>query len=123
MLRYALAALAAQLLSWPIAAQSATSIRPGVYPLEITFGGGVLEGTLDVTRAGDSLTVTLTVGDHASPVRLAERSGNRLVLVSTTPGIAIRYELTFDGDQVTGTFSYDGQAGTVAGRRRGGAGD
>lgn len=105
------------------AAQSGPTIRTGSYVLEITFGGGVLEGTLDVVAAGDSLAVTLTVGDHVSPVRAAERRGNRLVLVGTNPGMAIRYELTFDGDRVTGTFSYDGQTGTVTGRRRAGAGD
>jgi hypothetical protein len=96
----------------------ATAIQSGTYLLEITFGGGVLEGTLQVTAAGDSLAVTLIVGDHESPVRPGERRGNRLVLESTNPSLQLRYELEFKGETVSGTFTYDGQSGAVTGRRR-----
>ena len=102
-------------------AQTGTTIRPGTYDLEITFGGGTLEGTLVVSQAGDSLGTKLMVGGHDSPVHLARRNGASIVLESG-PGISIRYQLEFKGDEVKGTFVYDGQAGAVLGKRRGSPG-
>lgn len=102
-------------------AQAGGTIRPGTYDLEITFGGGTLEGTLVVSQAGDSLGTKLMVGGHDSPVHLARRNGASIVLESD-PGISIRYQLEFKGDEVKGTFVYDGQPGTVVGKRRGAAG-
>lgn len=102
-------------------AQAGSPIRPGTYDLEITFGGGTLEGTLVVSQAGDSLGTKLMVGGHDSPVHLARRNGASIVLESD-PGISIRYQLEFKGDEVKGTFVYDGQPGTVVGKRRGAAG-
>jgi hypothetical protein len=120
MLRLACAVFAAVSIVPVVHAQStpAAKIQSGTYDLEITFGGGVLEGTLEVTTAGDSLAVALQVGGHASPVRLSERKENQLVLESTNPGIEVRYELEFRGETVTGTFIYEGQSGTLTGRRR-----
>ena len=102
-------------------AQAGATIRPGTYDLEITFGGGTLEGTLVVTQAGDSLGTRLMVGGHDSPVHVARRNGATIVLESD-PGISIRYQLEFSGDEVKGTFVYDGEPGSVAGKRRGTAG-
>ena len=102
-------------------AQAGTTIRPGTYDLEITFGGGILEGTLVVTQVGDSLGTRLMVGGHDSPVHLARRNGLNIVLESD-PGISIRYQLEFRGDEVKGTFVYDGESGSVAGKRRGSPG-
>lgn len=112
--------LAAVTLATAAAAQGAPSatIRNGTYDLEIAFGGGVLQGQLDIAVTGDSTAATLKVGDHPSPVRAAERKANRLVLVSTNPGMDVRYELAFQGDAVSGTFTYGGQSGTLTGRRR-----
>ena len=95
----------------------ATTIRPGTYDLQVTFGGGVLEGTLIVSQAGDSLATKLMVGGHDSPVHLARRNGASIVLESG-PGMDIRYQLEFRGDEVKGTFLYDGQPGSVQGKRR-----
>ena len=102
-------------------AQAGTTIRPGTYDLEITFGGGTLEGTLVLTQVGDSLGTKLMVGGHDSPVHLARRNGATIVLEGD-PGISIRYQLEFRGDEVKGTFVYDGAPGSVAGKRRGSAG-
>jgi len=100
-------------------AQSATGIQPGTYDLEITFGGGVLEGTLEVRAPSrDSIAVTLMVGGHQSPVRAGLRQGNKLALESTSPGQQIHYDLEFSGDTVTGPFTYGDGTGTVSGRRR-----
>lgn len=108
--------------AWGQAAPSA-DIRPGTYALDITFGGGVMQGTLTLAQAGDSLTARLQVGDHDSPVRAGARRGNRLALVPTTAGMAVHYDLEFRGDQVSGTFTYNGDAGTVDGRRKAGSGN
>lgn len=102
-------------------ARAAATILPGTYDFQITFGGGVMEGTLEVTAVrGDSLTVVLKLGDHDSPVRLTQRRGNRMVLESPATGVQVRYDLEFRGETVTGPFTYDGNDGTVAGRRRAG---
>lgn len=93
-------------------------IRPGTWDLEIVFGGGTLEGRLELTATGDSLAAKLFVGDHQSPVKAGPREGNKLALVSTAPGMDVGYKLEFDADDVTGSFTYDGQAGTVKGKRR-----
>lgn len=112
--------LIAALAAVPAAAAAQTSAAPiqtGTYALEILFGGGVIEGRLEVTGR-DSLRMALFVGEHQSPVRLGQRRGNTVILESTVPGMDVRYELTFRGAEVTGTFRYDGQDGTVTGRRR-----
>lgn len=100
------------------ASRPSSSIRAGTYDLEIIFGGGTLEGTLEVKPAGDSLLTTLFVSGHVSPVKPTKRQGGRLTLESTTAALPIRYDLEFKGDDVSGTFTYDGQAGSVSGRRR-----
>jgi hypothetical protein len=102
-------------------AQAGTIIRPGTYDLQITFGGGTLDGTLVLSQVGDSLGTTLMVGGHDSPVHLARRNGASIVLESD-PGISIRYQLEFKGDEVKGTFVYEGQSGSVLGKRRGSPG-
>lgn len=124
MLRRALPFLFAVVVTPPALAQSAAHgpIPSGTYNLEITFGGGTMDGTLVLTPVGDSLAVNLRVGDHASPVRAGERKGNRLVLESTSPAVPVRYELTFERDTVTGSFTYNGDPGSVAGRRKSGTG-
>lgn len=108
--------------SGPPASRPNAAIPAGTYDLQITFGGGVLEGSLTLRYTGDSLDVKLLVGDHESPVRPTRRDGARLTLESG-PGMAIRYLLTFAGETVTGSFTYDGSEGTVAGRRRRPAGN
>lgn len=120
MRRPALALFAALAVASTARAQSGPSaaIQAGTYDLEITFGGGVLEGRLDITIVGDSLATRLQVGGHDSPVRAGARRGNRLVLEPVTPGVQVRYELEFRGETVSGTFVYEGQEGAVAGRRR-----
>lgn len=101
------------------AAQSwANDIKPGTYDLEVVFGGGTIEGRLEITAKGDSLVATMYVGDHQSPVRAGERKGNKLALVSTSPAMAVKYALDFSGDTVKGTFTYDGSDGAVSGKRR-----
>jgi len=105
----------------PARAQTSASpggIEPGIYDLEITFGGGILAGTLTLRAQGDSLGVTLLVNDHESPVRPTGREGSRLVLESSTPGTDIRYQLEFRGAVVTGSFTYNGDPGSVTGKRR-----
>jgi hypothetical protein len=96
------------------AAQGA--IRTGTYELEIVFGGGTLAGSMELATSGDSLTVKMFVGDHQSPVKIGERKGNKLTLVSTSPAMSLRYELEFTGDAVKGTFVYDGAPGSVTGK-------
>jgi hypothetical protein len=114
------AILVAALVSNPIPLAQDPTITPGSYDLEIVFGGGTADGTLVVSLIGDSIAVKLTVAGHESPVKPTKRDGSRLVLESGA-GIAIRYELEFKGDLVSGKFVYDGQAGALTGRRRGGS--
>ena len=101
----------------PAASHGAPAIRPGTYDLAITFGGGVIPGSLKIGYVKDSLTAGVIVGEHESPVKPGAQKGNTLVLEPASPGVKIRYELAFRGDSVTGTFEYEGQAGSVAGRR------
>ena len=109
-------------LSCATVSQAQTSfIRAGTYDLEIAFGGGVMSGLLVITREGDSLGTRLQVGDHDSPVRPARLQGTRLVLEGNQ-GVQVRYQLDFKGDEVSGSFAYEGQAGTVTGKRRRGTG-
>lgn len=95
----------------------ARTIQAGTYDLSITFGGGVIPGSLTIGYTRDSLTAGVIVGEHESPVRPGAQKGNSLVLEGTSPAVKIRYELSFRGDSVTGTFVYEGQSGVVAGRR------
>lgn len=103
--------------SSPALVRTSTAIRPGTYDLEIAFGGGIMEGTLVLTNAGDTLQARMAVGGHDSPVRPVRGQGADLTLESGA-GLQVRYQLRFTGDSLSGTFVYDGEAGTVTGRRR-----
>lgn len=106
------------LLSGATVAQAQTStIRTGTYDLEVAFGGGVTAGTLVLTTEGDSLGARLHVGEHDSPVHPTRPQGTRLILEGN-PGVKVRYQLDFKGDEVSGSFTYEGEAGTVTGKRR-----
>lgn len=104
-----------------VAQAQAPAIRAGTYDLEVAFGGGVMEGTLVITSVGDSIDARLKVGGHDSPVRPSHREGARLTLEGTA-GAKIRYQLDFKGDEVSGSFTYEGDAGSVTGKRRRAAG-
>lgn len=119
-MRRFLSVAVALLVAGGASAQSAPggSIRTGTWDLEVVYGGGTIEGRLELTPSGDSLVAKLFVGDHESPVKAGKRDGNRLALVSTAPGMDIGYTLEFDADSVTGSFTYDSQPGTVKGKRR-----
>ena len=100
------------------AAPTGGTIRPGTYELEILYGGGVMPGLLTLTPAGDSLAVLLRVGDHGSPITSVTRRGSTLLLAGGGEGLKLSYELRFNGDAVTGTFSFNGETGEIAGKRR-----
>lgn len=118
MLRSLLALGLALTLTQSLSAQnhSRETIKTGTYNLQILYGGGTLDGTLVLTQNGDSLKAKLKLGDHDSPVRAGERKGNKLALESDTPGMAVHYDLEFKGDQVTGSFTFNGEPGTVTGK-------
>jgi hypothetical protein len=98
------------------------AIRPGIYDLTITFGGGELQGVLTITAPQrDSIAATLMVMGHQSPVAATSHTGSKLVLDSTSPGQTIHYDLEFRGENVTGPFTYGDGNGTVAGHRRTGS--
>ena len=46
------------------------------------------------------------------------RQGSQLTLSGAGDGIDIRYDLQFSGDAVTGKFTFNGEPGTLTGRRR-----
>ena len=83
----------------------------------MAFGDGVTPGTLVITTEGDSLGARLHVGEHDSPVHPTRPQGSRLILEGN-PGVKIRYQLDFKGDEVSGSFTYEGEVGTVTGKRR-----
>lgn len=95
-----------------------TTIQAGTYDLEITYGGGLLEATLEIAYVRDSITAVLKLGDHESPVKAGARRGSKLTLEPKSAGMDVRYELDFTGTTVKGTFTYQGQAGDVKGKRR-----
>jgi hypothetical protein len=110
-------------LAGTTAVQAQTApIRTGTYDLEIAFGGGVLKGALTLSKTADSLAAQLQVGDHESPVHARRPNGNRLVLESNS-GVQVRYQLDFNGDDLSGSFTYEGETGSVTGKRRRSAGD
>ncbi len=94
------------------------SIQPGTYDLEITYGGGVMTGTLVVTTVGDSTDAKLLVGDHGPPIKSVSRQGSQLTLAGAGDGFDVRYDLQFAGDVLTGKFTFNGEPGTLTGRRR-----
>ena len=99
-------------------AAPSSGIQPGTYDLEITYGGGVMSGTLVVTTVRDSTDARLLVGDHAPPIKSVTRNGAQLVLAGTGDGVDVRYDLQFMGDALTGKFTFNGEPGTVTGKRR-----
>ena len=87
----------------PVAAGG--SIRAGMYDIELAIGGGVLQGTLELTAVGDSLAAKIGVGDHAPPpIKSIKRNGTQLAINA--------------GDAVTGKFTFNGDPGLISGKRR-----
>lgn len=98
---------------------AAGSIRPGTYDIELAIGGGVLKGTLELTAIGDSLAAKIGVGDHAPPpIRSIKRNGTQLAINAGDTGVDVAYDLRFDGDAVTGKFTFNGDPGLISGKRR-----
>jgi hypothetical protein len=120
MIRATLLALSIASASAAQPGQSAQSspIQAGTYDLRITYGGGLLDATLEIGFKGDSITAVLKLGDHQSPVKPGKRTGNKLALEPVSPSMDVRYDLEFTGERVKGTFRYDGQEGVVTGLRR-----
>lgn len=120
MLRVASLLLALSLVAPSAAAAQAADrpIRAGTWDLAITFGGGNLDAILEIAYKGDTVSADLKLGDHGSPVRAGKRTGNKLTLEPTSPAMNLRYELEFNGDEVKGTFVYDGQNGELTGKLR-----
>ncbi|NOT08985.1 MAG: hypothetical protein HOP28_12370 [Gemmatimonadales bacterium] len=121
MLRLAVGLFTVLAAAPPAAAQAggqAQSIRAGTYDLAVTYGGGVLDGTLVLEYKGDSVAVKLTVGEHEPTIRTIVRKGTRITLAGGAAGMALVYTLDFKGDALTGTFTFDGVDGTVTGTRR-----
>lgn len=119
MFRAILLTLALATPATPMVAQSASrDIQPGSYELQLTYGGGLLDATLEIAYRGDTLTATLRLGAHDSPVKAGKRTGTHLVLEPTSPAMDVRYELDFKGDAVTGKFVFQGEAGTLNGKRK-----
>jgi len=101
------------------AAKPAGTIQTGTYDIELAIGGGVLPGTLELKPAGDSLGAVIKVGDHnPPPVTRITRSGSTLTIAAAAEGLNVEYRLTFTGDALTGTFTFNGDAGLVSGKRR-----
>ena len=109
---------AGQATSSKATAASAT-IRPGTYDIELAIGGGVLNGTLEITAVGDSLGARIGVGDHAPPpVRKITRAGSNLTIEAGGDGVSVVYDLDLEGDGVGGKFTFNGDPGLVTGKRR-----
>jgi hypothetical protein len=104
-----------------VVATSAGAIKAGTYDLQIVAGGGTLDGTLVLTAKGDSITAALHVGDHEPPIRNLTRKGTRLFVAAGGEGMQASYDLNFDGDALSGTFTFNGNPGIVTGKLRTGA--
>ena len=105
-------------LAAPDALAQDRAIRAGTYDLSIVFGGGAMQGTLQIAYVEDSITAVLKLGDHESPVRAGKRMENRLTLEPVSKAMDVRYQLEFTRDEVKGEFLYQAQGGTVSGTRR-----
>ena len=100
-------------------AKQAGTIQAGTYDIELAIGGGTLPGTLELKPAGDSLTAVIKVGDHnPPPVTRITRNGPQLTIAAGAEGMNVEYRLTFSGDVLTGTFTFNGDPGLVSGKRR-----
>jgi hypothetical protein len=101
-----------------VQAQQSRAIQAGTYDLSLAYGGGIVEATMEIGYKGDSITVSIKLGDHASPVKPGARTGNKLILESNNPSNDVRYELEFTGDAVAGKFRFQGETSTLTGKRR-----
>ena len=100
-------------------AATSGAIKPGMYDIELAFGGGVMKGSLEITAVGDSVGAKVLVGDHAPPpVRKVKRSGSNLTIEAGDAGVTVVYDLAFDGDGLGGKFTFNGDPGLVTGKRR-----
>ena len=109
----------AQAPSTSATARPTGTIQTGIYDIELAIGGGTLPGTLELKPAGDSLSAVIKVGDHnPPPVTRIARTGSQLMISAGADGVNVEYRLTFTGDALAGTFTFNGDPGLVSGKRR-----
>ncbi|HUQ83288.1 MAG TPA: hypothetical protein VM076_19195 [Gemmatimonadaceae bacterium] len=95
------------------------AIQPGMYDIELAIGGGTLNGTLELKQVGDSLAPTIRVGDHPPPpIKSVMRNGSALDIAAGDAGTNVAYKLKFNGETLSGTFTFNGDPGFVTGKRR-----
>jgi len=110
----------AQAPAAPAAAKTTVTAGPiklGTYDIELAIGGGTLAGTLELKQAGDGMSALIRVGDHnPPPIKSLARTGSQLDITAGDEGTNVVYKLTFAGDAVSGTFTFNGDPGLVSGK-------
>lgn len=115
-----LAACASASSSAPAAPAVPPPVDPvGYFEFATDVEGQLVTGSIEIRQAqnGGYAGVLSTTATEPVPVASVSVDGQQLTVVSSTPDGPATLVLTFTGDTFTGSWTYAGMSGTMAGKR------
>lgn len=115
-----LAACASSSNSAPAAPAVPPPVNPeGYYEFATDIEGQLVTGSIEIRQGqgGGYTGVLSTTATEPVPVSSVAVNGQQLTVTSSTPDGPATLVLTFTGDTFTGSWTYAGMSGTMAGKR------
>jgi len=92
----------------------------GLYDFTTVVQGDQVTGTITIVAEGDRYSGTIaTSATPEIPISSVTMEGQVINVTATSPDGEVVMQLTMQGQEFTGTWSYAGQSGTMTGRKRG----
>ena len=92
----------------------------GLYDFTTVVQGDQVTGTITIVADGDRYSGTIaTSATPEIPISSVTMEGQVITVTATSPDGEVVMQLTMQGQEFTGTWSYAGQSGTMTGRKRG----
>ena len=92
----------------------------GLYDFTTVVQGDQVTGTITIVADGDRYSGTIaTSATPEIPICSVTMEGQVITVTATSPDGEVVMQLTMQGQEFTGTWSYAGQSGTMTGRKRG----
>ena len=104
----------------PTPAPAPAPSAAGAYDFSTTVQGQQVTGTITIVDEGGRLGGTIVTS--ATPelaIKAVMVNGNVITVTGDTPDGEVAMEMTMNGADFTGTWSYGGQSGSMSGRKRG----
>ena len=104
----------------PPPAPTPAATAAGIYDFSTNVQGQEVTGTVTITGSpgsyGGSIVTTAT---PEIPIKSVTMEGQAITVTADTPDGEVVFQMTMEGMDFSGSWSYAGQSGTMRGRKRG----